>query len=178
MSKKRVFPNLPTSKADNSDSEMTARCRTGCKTPQVLKLVEKDPGKGNQVIMAGKSRIPEQLRGREPLSRIMKRDLGADLGEQFADSQDTIVVNITELAIEYEAPAVLDRFNACSCDKCVEVFSRKISESVPARFARVNKFTHRTPTRELRERVEPMRRVVLSAMIRELIGNKKRCFHD
>ncbi|MCH5205499.1 MAG: hypothetical protein J1F09_01015 [Oscillospiraceae bacterium] len=155
-----------------------AKQSSGCKTPQVMKLVEDNKSKANQVIMAGKSQIPEQLRKREPLSRIMKRDVSSDLNEAFSDAQDTVVVNITELAIEYEAPEILDRFNACSCDKCVEVFCRMMSEKVPARFARVNKFTRRTPTRELKDRVEPMRRIVLTAMIRELICNKKRCFHD
>lgn len=143
-----------------------------CKTPQVMKLIESDK-KNNLVIMAGKSRVPEQLRGRESLSRVMRRGLG----EEFSDIDDTTVVNITELAIEYEAAEILDRFNACSCDKCVEVFSRKIAERVPARFARISK-SHRNGSRELAERVLPMRKTVLSEMIRELICNKKRCFHD
>ena len=172
MSKKKAGypepPKLP------KPSEKNA----GCKTPQVMKLLEEDPQGPSSVIMAGKSRIPEQLRRREPLSKIIKRDLGEELGEQFADAQDTVVVNITELAIEYSAPEILDRFNACSCDKCVEEFSRKIAEKVPARYARVNRFTKRTPTRELKDRVEPMRRIVIPEMIRELICNKKRSFHD
>lgn len=145
----------------------------GNKTPQVMRLVEQNNDSANPVILAGKSRVPKQLRGREPLSRLMR----AELGEEFSDREDSVVVNLTEAAIEYEAPEILDRFNACSCHKCVEVFSRKISEKVPARFARINK-TSRSGSRELRERMEPVRKIVLSEMIRELIGNKKRCFHD
>ncbi len=145
---------------------------TSCKTPQVMKLIESDK-KNNLVIMAGKSRVPEQLRGRESLSRVMRRGLG----EEFSDVDDTTVVNITEIAIEYEAAEILDRFNACSCDKCVEVFSRRIAEKVPARFARISK-SHRNGSRELEERVLPMRKIVLSEMIRELICDKRRCFHD
>lgn len=166
MSKKRGgYPNPPENKS------------VSCKTPQVMKLVEEKTD-SSQIIMAGKSRIPTQLRKREPLSRIMKRDLGEELSEQFSDTRDTVVVNITELAIQFSAPEILDRFNACSCDKCVEEFSKKISERVPARYARVNKFTRRTPTMELKERVEPMRRIVMPEMVRELICNKKRSFHD
>lgn len=146
---------------------------TGNKTPQVMRLVEQNKNAVNPVILAGKSRVPKQLRGREPLSRMMRMDLG----EEFADREDSVVVNLTEAAIEYEAPETLDRFNACSCHKCVEIFSRKISEKVPARFARINK-SSRYGSRELRERMEPVRKIVLSEMIRELIGNKKRCFHD
>ena len=143
-----------------------------CKTPRMMKLIENDKDK-NLVIMAGKSRIPEQLRGREPLSRMTRRGLG----EEFYDVDDTTVVNITELAIEYEAAEVLDRFNACSCDKCVEVFSQIRASKVPARFARIST-SHRTASRELAERVIPMRKIVLSEMTHELICNKQRCFHD
>ncbi len=145
----------------------------GNKTPQVMRLVEQDKNSVNPVILAGKSRVPKQLRGREPLSRLMR----AELGEEFSDREDSVVVNLTEAAIEYEAPEILDRFNACSCHKCVEEFSRIISGKVPARFARINK-TSRSGSRELRERMEPVRKIVLSEMIKELIGNKKRCFHD
>lgn len=152
----------------------TEENKVGNKTPQVMRLVEDDRKQANPVILAGKSRVPQQLRGREPLSRLMRRELG----EEFLDGDDTVVVNITELAIEYEAPEILDRFNACSCDKCVEVFSKKIAERVPARFARINKNSRQRGSRELAERMESARKPVLSEMIRELIGNKKRCFHD
>ncbi len=155
-------------KAEKPDEQ-----RTACKTPQVMKLVERT-NDVNPVILAGKSRVPSRLRGRESLTRMMRRGLG----EEFADEENTVVVNITELAIEYEAPVILDRFNACSCDKCVEVFSRMIAEKVPVRFARVNKIGRDLENRELSERVAPMRKIVLTEMIKVLIGSKKRCFHD
>ncbi len=147
--------------------------RKACTTAQVMKLVERSADV-NPVLLAGKSRVPSQLRGKESLTKIMRRDLG----EEFHDSEDTVVVNITELAIEYEVPIVLDRFNACSCDKCVEVLSRRMAERVPVRFARVNKAGRDMDNRELSERVAPMRKMVLTEMIKELIGTKKRCFHD
>ncbi len=149
-----------------------ADVHASCKTPQVMKLIERDSS-DNLVIMAGKSRVPEQLRGRESLSKVMKRGLG----EEFSDAEDTTVVNLTELAIEYEAAEILDRFNACSCDRCVEVFSRKIAEKVPARFARIST-SRRSGSRELSDRMIPVRKTVVSAMIRELICDKRRCFHD
>lgn len=169
MSRKSRIPEAK-SKSPKRGAELD---NTGNKTPQVMRLVEQNKNAVNPVILAGKSRVPKQLRGREPLSRMLRMDLG----EEFSDREDSVVVNLTEAAIEYEAPEILDRFNACSCHKCVEVFSRKISEKVPARFARINK-SPRSRSRELRERMEPVRKIVLSEMIRELIGNKKRCFHD
>ncbi len=156
-----------------ADAQKPDEQRTACKTPQVMKLVERT-NDVNPVILAGKSRVPSRLRGRESLTRMMRRGLG----EEFADEENTVVVNITELAIESEAPVILDRFNACSCDKCVEVFSRMIAEKVPVRFARVNKIGRDLENRELSERVAPMRKIVLTEMIKVLIGSKKRCFHD
>lgn len=148
--------------------------RQSNKTPQVMRLLELDESSSNPVILAGKSRIPRQLSGREPLSRLLRREIGDD----FSDMDGTVVVDLTRLAIDHEAPLVLDRFNACSCDKCVEEFSRIILPRVPMRFARISKASQRRDSRELTERMEPVRKIVLSEMIRELIGNKKRCFHD
>lgn len=162
------------SKSTNKPSEEIKLERPSNKTPQVLKLLEQDKSASNPVILAGKSQIPRQLSGREPLSRILKREMG----EEFSDIDGTVVVNLTQLAIEYQAPEILDRFNACSCDKCVEEFSRIIAERVPVRFARISKTSQHRGSRELTERMEPVRKKVLSEMIRELIGNKKRCFHD
>ena len=144
------------------------------KTPQVMRLLELNKSASNPVILAGKSRIPRQLSGREPLSRIMRREMG----EEFSDIDGTVVVNITQMSIEFQAPEILDRFNACSCDKCVEEFSRIIAKRVPMRFARISKASQQRGSRELTERMEPVRKIVLSEMIRELIGNKKRCFHE
>lgn len=170
--KKEQSPKAGKERVDKSDKSAKSAQKGGNKTPQVMRLVERDKG-ANLVLMAGKSRVPKALRGKEPLS-------GFVVGE-FEDAEDTVVVNITELAIDYEAPLILDRFNACSCDRCVEVFSGRIAERVPVRFARVSRaaqYYSLNERNELSERVEPMRRMVLSEMIRELIGNKKRCFHD
>lgn len=165
--------------SDNNDSlvqsseEKSAEVRSACKTPQVMKLVEQSLDV-NPVLLAGKSRIPSKLRGKQSLTRIMR----SGMGDEFRDDEGTVVVNITELAIAWEAPVVLDRFNACSCDKCVEIFSRIVAEKVPVRFARVNKNGRDFSNRELGERVEPMRKIVVSQMTRELIGSRKRCFHN
>ena len=162
------------SKAKSTEEIKLERQPQTNKTPMVLKLLEQDKSSSNPVILAGKSRIPRQLSGREPLSRILKREMGAD----FSDIDGTVVVNITQMAIEFLAPEILDRFNACSCDKCVEEFSHIIAERVPVRFARISKGSQYRGSHELTERMEPARKMVLSEMIKELIGNKKRCFHD
>lgn len=139
--------------------------RVSCKTPQVMKLIEDDSDE--LVIYAGKSRVPKLLRGRESLSRLSRRS---------AVENETEVVNITELVIKHEAADILDRFNACSCEKCVEVFSEIISQRIPVRYARISRSELGLDI--LPERAVPMRKAVHSEMIRELICNKKRCFHD
>lgn len=136
-----------------------------CKTPQVMKLIEND--NDNLVLFAGKSRVPNLLRGRESLSRITRRSAAED---------ETEVVNITELVINHEAVEILDRFNACSCEKCVKIFSGIIAQRIPVRYARISR--SELESGELPERAASMRKVVLPEMIRELICNKKRCFHD
>lgn len=176
MSKKaRTAKSASKNRRESSkESEKEIKLERSNKTPQVMKLLQQDKGSSNPVILAGKSRIPRQLSGREPLSKLLKREMG----EEFSDIEGTVVVNLTQLALEYETPIVLDRFNACSCDKCSEEFSRRIAERVPVRFARISKASQKLGSPELTERMEPVRRMVLSEMIRELIGNKKRCFHD
>lgn len=139
--------------------------RVSCKTPQVMKLIEDDSDE--LVIYAGKGRVPRLLRGRESLSRLSRRS---------AAENEIEVVNITELVIKHEAADILDRFNACSCEKCVEVFSEIISQRIPVRYARISR--SELGLNVLPERAVPMRKAVHSEMIRELICNKKRCFHD
>ncbi len=154
---------------DKSSEQDSSEVRSGCKTRQVMKLIEGE--KDNLVVFAGKSRVPNLLRGRESLSAMIRRNAAGS-----SEYDDTEVVNITELVIRHEAAAILDRFNACSCEKCVNVFSNMIAERIPVRYARISRAE--LDSGELPERAVPMRQVVLPEMIRQLIYNKKRCFHD
>lgn len=159
--------------SNGQTAEKTDENTVSCKTPQVMRLIS-DDSLSNPVIVAGKSRIPTRLRGREPLTRVLKRQLQGEPLEQG----EAEVVNLTEIAAKYEAPLVLDRFNACSCEKCVKVFSEMALMKVAVRYARITQRSPEARARELEGRVEPMRRTVRIAMIRELIGCKKRVFHD
>ena len=172
MSKAKVGKSKKTAKNIRANEKSVSS-----KTPQVMRLVEKNT-KVNPGILAGKSTVPRQLRGREPLSKLMKRDTPST----YFENEDVEVVNISELAIKLEAPEILDRFNACSCSKCVAVFTEKVSQKVQPRFARVARRgsmgNNNARMSELYGRVEQMRKVVLPEMIREIIGSKKRWFHD
>lgn len=156
----------------------TAEKSVSCKTPQVMKLVE-DSKDENPVILAGKSAVPKQLRGKEPLSRLMKSGYGPVRAD---NSEEVEVVNIAELAIKLEAPEILDRFNACSCSKCVAIFTERVAQKVQPRFARVPRGSStgakNVRMNELYGRVEQMRKAVMPEMIREIMGKKKRWFHD
>lgn len=148
------------------------------KTPQVMKLVS-DDRPVNPVVIAGKSRIPKQLRGIEPLSRIMRRDSEALLGVDKEEAAEPMVtINLTEAVIRDNVSATLRRFNACGCGRCVEALTKIVSEDVPARFVDVPQSTANEPSKCVPEQYEPIKREVLAKMIRILMGNKKRSFHE
>ena len=147
------------------------------KTPQVMRLVEQKTDI-TPAVLGGKGYVPKQMRGREPLSKLLKGDSTPMRAE---NGDDVEVVNIAELAIKLEAPEILDRFNACSCSKCVAIFSEMVSQKVSPRFARVSKSKSLNSASHLNElygRVEQMRKAVMPEMVREIMGRKKRWFHD
>ena len=144
------------------------------KTPQVMKLVSSEPPV-NPVVIAGKSRIPKQLRGIEPLSKVMRRDAEAMLAPD--EEEPTVSVDLTQAAIKENVTETLRRFNACSCEKCAAALSEMVSGDVPARYADVPKSCAEDPSGSIPEVYEPIKREVLSKMIRILMGNKKRSFH-
>lgn len=142
------------------------------KTPHVMKLVDQKNDMINPTIMAGKSSIPRRLRGLEPLSRIIKREAEEVYGG------DTETYNLTALVIEEHAPEILRRFNACDCELCVETLSRLTAEMVPARFAKLRRSTVERDLEEVRQLKDPLRRPVTSHMVRLVMQNKKRSYHD
>ncbi|MBQ8170615.1 MAG: hypothetical protein IJZ95_01370 [Oscillospiraceae bacterium] len=144
------------------------------KTPQVMKLVEQKNDMVNPTIMAGKSSIPRSLRGLEPLTRIMKRDAA----EMFGVGGETETYNITALVIEDNAREILRRFNACDCEICVERFSQLAAEEVPARFVKLSKKAVEYNVSEVQELKAPLKKTVTSRMIRLVMQNKKRSYHD
>lgn len=144
------------------------------KTPQVMRLVRQSNDMVNPTIMAGKSSIPRKLRGLEPLTRIMKRE--AD--EIFGTDSDAETYNVTALVIEENAAAILRRFNACDCELCIEQLSQLTAEEVPSRFAKLKPRAVELNAPEVEELKAPLRRSVTSCMIRLVIRNKKRSYHD
>ena len=173
MAKAQKSPNPPKS----SKKRKTVEKSVSSKTPQVMRLVEKKP-EITPLSLGGKGYVPKQIRGREPLSKLMK---SANPPMRAENGDDVEVVNIAELAIKLEAPEILDRFNACSCSKCVAIFSEMVSRKVSPRFARVSKsksLNSASHINELYGRVEQMRKAVMPEMVREIMGRKKRWFHD
>lgn len=149
------------------------------RTPQVMRLVQPQGDMINPVIVAGKSSIPRALRGREPLSKIMRREAAEIFGENvFTDPNEMLTVDVAELVIKENAGELLRRFNACCCDKCIAELSRRASEKIPSKFVQAPRAALEQGSGELDEQKEPLRKAALSAMIRELIGNKRRHFHN
>lgn len=152
------------------------------KTPQVMKLVAPHGDYVNPVIIAGKASIPKKLRGVEPLSRIMRREAKAVLGEDITglpeESEEVVTLNLTAAAISENAGLLLRRFNACDCEKCIAALTKMTEEKVPARFVKISKQDAECGSSELDELKEPLKKAVVSQMIRVLLGNKKRSFHE
>ncbi len=147
---------------------------TTSKTPQVMRLVEQKLDMVNPTILAGKSSIPRKLRGIEPLTRIMKREM-----EGIIDTdEEAITYNVTALVIDDHVAEILRRFNACDCEICIEQLSSLTAESVPARFAKLKKSSVDRNSPEVQELKEPLKRKVTSQMIRLVMQNKKRSYHD
>lgn len=154
--------------------EADIKTEVSSKTPQVMKLVEQKHDMVNPTILAGKSSIPRKLRGLEPLSRIMRRELEGDLDPD----EELLTYNVTALVIDDNAREILRRFNACDCEICVEEFSRLTAEMIPARFAKLRKSAVERNAPEVEDLKEPLKRKVTSEMIRLVIRNKKRSYHD
>lgn len=155
-------------KTDRSGSDSSS------KTPQVMRLVEQRNDMVNPTILAGKSSIPRKLRGLEPLSKVMKHDAGAVLGA----GDEAATFNITALVIDDHAALILRRFNACDCEVCIERLSQLTADSVPAHFVKLKKRSVECRSAEVEKLKEPLTKAVTSRMIRLVMQNKKRSFHD
>lgn len=159
---KKTSQNKSESAGEKSAKKSAAEKQPTSKTPQVMRLVEQRRDV-NPVILAGKSAIPRQLRGVEPLSRIMKRE--AEL-----DDEGALVDLTAQLAAENAVP-ILRRFNACCCEKCAAELARITREKLPARFVRHG-------SEEYDEIREQLRKAVITQMVRELLGSRRRSFHE
>lgn len=169
-------------KAANNPDKSPKPEAPSSKTPQVMKLIAPHGDYVNPVIIAGKASIPKKLRGVEPLSRIMRREAKAVLGEDISglpeESEEVVTLNLTAAAISENAGLLLRRFNACDCEKCIAALTKMTEEKVPARFVKISKQDAERGSCELDELKEPLKKAVVSQMIRVLLGNKKRSFHE
>lgn len=165
---KKPATKKPSKKADKVGGEASS------KTPQVMRLVEQRNDMVNPTILAGKSSIPRKLRGLEPLTKIMKRDAET----VFGSDEEAETFNLTALVIDDHAAQILRRFNACDCELCIERLSQLTADSVPARFVKLKKRSVERKAAEVEELKSPLRRAVTSRMIRLVMQNKKRSFHD
>ena len=146
----------------------------------VMKLVEDTAAMENQVIAAGKSRIPRQLRGIEPLSRVIRREAEAEKQMEEKQSAPLVTRELTGMTAEDAAPSILARFNACDCEICRRELSRLAAEELPARYIRLPEgegLDWSGFTDDERVLIASVRKSVTTVMIRLMMGNRKRNFH-
>ena len=131
----------PAKKAENpAEYDESGEQSQSVKTPSVMRLVEERAFSENQVVAAGKSLIPRQLRGIEPLSKVMRREAELQRGEQPDDevSRSPLVMReLTEMVIAENVPGIIRRFNACDCEKCMSELARLTAEEIPARYMKM-----------------------------------------
>lgn len=153
------------------------------KTPSVMRLVEERAFSENQVVAAGKSLIPRQLRGIEPLSKVMRREAELQRGEQPDDevSRSPLVMReLTEMVIAENVPGIIRRFNACDCEKCMSELARLTAEEIPARYMKMPELADLNWSgfsSDERMLIDSLKKNAVTVMIRLMIANKKRNFH-
>lgn len=173
-----VQENKAAAKKDSRDAGEQSQ---SVKTPSVMKLVQDTRQLENQVIAAGKSRIPRQLRGIEPLSKVIRREAAAEKQLEESSSAPMVTRDMTSMVIEAAAPEVLARFNACDCEVCREGLAKLAAEELPARYIRLPEGADigwEGFTQEEKLLIATVRKSAVTVMIRLMMANKKRSFHD
>lgn len=174
----------PAKKAENpAEYDESVEQSQSVKTPSVMRLVEERAFSENQVVAAGKSLIPRQLRGIEPLSKVMRREAELQRGEQPDDevSRSPLVMReLTEMVIAENVPVIIRRFNACDCEKCMSELARLTAEEIPARYMKMPELADLNWSgfsSDERILIDSLKKNAVTVMIRLMIANKKRNFH-
>ena len=174
----------PAKKAENpAEYDESGEQSQSVKTPSVMRLVEERAFSENQVVAAGKSLIPRQLRGIEPLAKVMRREAELQRGEQPDDevSRSPLVMReLTEMVIAENVPGIIRRFNACDCEKCMSELARLTAEEIPARYMKMPELADLNWSgfsSDERMLIDSLKKNAVTVMIRLMIANKKRNFH-
>lgn len=174
----------PAKKAENpAEYDESGEQSQSVKTPSVMRLVEERAFSENQVVAAGKSLIPRQLRGIEPLSKVMRREAELQRGEQPNDevSRSPLVMReLTAMVIAENVPVIIRRFNACDCEKCMSELARLTAEEIPARYMKMPELADLNWSgfsSDERMLIDSLKKNAVTVMIRLMIANKKRNFH-
>ena len=174
----------PAKKAENpAEYDESGEQSQSVKTPSVMRLVEERAFSENQVVAAGKSLIPRQLRGLEPLSKVMRREAELQRSEQPDDevSRSPLVMReLTEMVIAENVPGIIRRFNACDCEKCMSELARLTAEEIPARYMKMPELADLNWSgfsSDERMLIDSLKKNAVTVMIRLMIANKKRNFH-
>ena len=174
----------PAKKAENpAEYDESVEQSQSVKTPSVMRLVEERAFSENQVVAAGKSLIPRQLRGIEPLSKVMRREAELQRGEQPDDevSRSPLVMReLTKMVIAGNVPGIIRRFNACDCEKCMSELARLTAEEIPARYMKMPELADLNWSgfsSDERMLIDLLKKNAVTVMIRLMIANKKRNFH-
>lgn len=165
-----------------------------------MRLVDSTKSDFNPIICAGKSRMPRRMNA--PLSKVMKtmyqesesrmlyeelreNEIGKDMyvhdGElmMYTVGDDKLSVNIISVLLAELVPEVLERFNFCDCQLCREKVSALALDELPAKFVRIHKNkSEKEKAAELEKHKDASRQLVARTLVKIIMPNKKRYFHD
>ena len=178
---KKAPPKKSEAAKQGKHAAQTGEQSPSVKTPSVMKLIQGSEELENQVIAAGKSRIPRQLRGIEPLSRVIRREAEEEKQLEEKQSAPLVTRELTGLIAEKEAPEILARFNACDCEVCKGELARLAAEELPARYIRLPEgegLDWDGFSDDEKLLAGSVKKSVTTVMIRLMMANKKRNFHS
>ena len=178
---KKAPPKKSEAAKQGKHAAQTGEQSPSVKTPSVMKLIQDSEEFENQVIAAGKSRIPRQLRGIEPLSRVIRREAEEEKQLEEKQSAPLVTRELTGLIAEKEAPEILARFNACDCEVCKGELARLAAEELPARYIRLPEgegLDWDGFSDDEKLLAGSVKKSVTTVMIRLMMANKKRNFHS
>ncbi len=132
------------------------------KTPHVMSLINSNPSGSNPY-------LPIDARRRRE-ANLAHRNTVRDNGEV----SKKVTLDINRMVIGELLEDTLERFNTCHCEKCRSVAEKLLLGSVSVRIVTVSG----NGKRQTDEYFNCARKEIYSALVKLIIKNKRRPFHD
>ena len=145
------------------------------KTEQVMGLLGKKPSreKQNPAVCA-----PQPQKAQPPAVASMTASKAAEKKPNVKyqwNRSGKQIVNIVTMLINEELGAVLERFNACDCDKCCKFVTEVVAGALPSIFVRVKSISGQDAVNDALDKYRP---AVIKALTKAVLAAKKAPPHE